>query len=159
MDDLGQVPEGGVAPPEAPHQHLERAEIALVRELRLEHVEPDLVRAWLVGVAAHELEPRLGVDEAADQPGTGDAVDVDAAAGHPGSPRLRCDGRRRFVRAGIRGGTQCALGGGQQRFHLVAAGRPEEIHRRHVLETPPEPREGGRGLLPAEGGPPTAGGP
>ena len=75
----------GSSQPGALEQHLEGAAVALVRELGLEHVEADLARLRRVALARHELEARLGVDEAADQPGRGDAVDVDALRASPTS--------------------------------------------------------------------------
>ena len=56
-----------------------------MREVGLEHVEAQLAGHGRV-VAAHEAEPRLGVDEAADQPRAGDPVDVDAAPRDPRPP-------------------------------------------------------------------------
>ena len=37
----------------------------------------------------HEQEDRLRIDEAADQPGAGDPVDLGPRAGHPDGPALR----------------------------------------------------------------------
>src|SRR5207237_7595885 len=84
VDDLGDGPQRRVGDLEAREQHLERAELALVRELAVEHVEAQL--AWLVAVLArrHELELRLGIDEAPDEPGASHAVDVDAGTSYPG---------------------------------------------------------------------------
>jgi hypothetical protein len=66
-----------------------------VRELGVEHVEAQLARRRRVTASGHELERRLLVDEATDQPRAGDAVDVDAL---PGDPRPLLDVRDR-VRA------------------------------------------------------------
>ena len=74
-------------------QHLEGAAIAAVRELALEHVEAQLARLGLVAARGHELEARLLIDEAADQPGRRDAIDLHAAAGDPGAVAERAGGR------------------------------------------------------------------
>ena len=84
MDDLGDRLERRVVRPACAEQDLEGAVVALVRELGLEHVEAELARLRHVALGRHELEPGLRVDEAADQPGRGDAVDVHALARHPG---------------------------------------------------------------------------
>ena len=65
-------------------QHLEGAAVALVGELGLEHVEAQLAGLGLVALRGDELEARLRVDEAPDQPGRADAVDVHPAPRHPG---------------------------------------------------------------------------
>ena len=50
----------GSAAAEVAQQDLERAEVPVVRELRLEHVEAQLAPPRRVLVPGHELEPRLG---------------------------------------------------------------------------------------------------
>src|SRR5262249_61574821 len=65
-------------------QHLERAAVSLMRELRVIHVEADLAATGPIPPRRHELEARVRVDETLDEPRTRDAIDVDAAAGHPG---------------------------------------------------------------------------
>ena len=76
-------------------QHLEGAAIALVGVLGLEHVEAQLARPGHVALRRDELELGLAVDEAPDQPGAGDAVDVDALAGDPDGAAGRGGRRRR----------------------------------------------------------------
>ena len=73
----------GSSRPARRQQHLEGAAIAVVRELAFEHVEAQFARPRRVARARHELEARAGVDEAADQPGRGDAVDLHALPRHP----------------------------------------------------------------------------
>jgi len=55
-------------------------------ELSFEHVEAELTRLGIVIFHGHEFEARLGIDKSPNQPRTGDAIDVDAAARHPGLP-------------------------------------------------------------------------
>src|SRR3569623_1873093 len=64
-------------------QDLERAPLPLVCVLRLEHVEAQLALAGLVSLRRDELQLGVRIDEAPDQPGAGDAIDMDAGAGHP----------------------------------------------------------------------------
>src|SRR5471030_1768122 len=64
-------------------QHLEGAAVAHVRELALEHVEAQFAGLRRITGARHELEARAGIDEAADQPRRGDAINLDALARHP----------------------------------------------------------------------------
>ena len=87
VDDLGDRLERRIARPARAEQHLEGAAVALVRELGLEHVEAELAGLRHVALGRHELEPGLRVDEPADQPGRGDAVDVHALRASPRSGR------------------------------------------------------------------------
>jgi len=98
MDQLGDGRECGVAQAEALQHYLEAAAVALVGELGLEHVEAQLSRHRRVGLAGDEFELGLGVDEPPDQPGAGDAIDVDALARDPAPAleRIRGRGRRRL---------------------------------------------------------------
>src|SRR5687768_12370464 len=66
---------------------LERAFLAYVREFGLEHVEAKLGRATLVATCRHELELRLRVDEAPDEPGARNAIHVDIFPCDPCLPR------------------------------------------------------------------------
>ena len=76
----------GSSRPASDQQHLERAAVAAVGVLAFEHVEAQLAGQRGVARAWHELEARALVDEAADQPGRGDAVDLHALARHPYAP-------------------------------------------------------------------------
>src|SRR5258706_2968942 len=84
VDDLRDRTQGRVGELEALQEDLERADLALVGELAVEHVEAQL--AGLVAILARrdELELRLRVDEAPDQPAARHAIDVDSAPAHPG---------------------------------------------------------------------------
>src|SRR5207302_5561548 len=64
-------------------KHFKSALVAFVSEFRLEHVEAQLALLRAVTFARYELETRLGVDEAADQPSAGNAIRVDTFARHP----------------------------------------------------------------------------
>src|SRR5262245_21733228 len=77
MHDLGDRPKCGVLQREPVQEVIERATMSLMRELGLEHVEPNL--AWRGAIAArrHELEPGLRVDEPSYQPGARYPVDMD----------------------------------------------------------------------------------
>jgi hypothetical protein len=68
VDDLGDPAQPGVAQSGALDQDLEGAAVAFVGVFRLEHVEADLAAARPVARGGGELEARLGVDEAPDQP-------------------------------------------------------------------------------------------
>src|SRR4029453_15941691 len=83
VDDLADGVERRVVQAGALQQHLEGAAVALVGVLALEHVEAHPARARQVGPAGHELEARARIDEAADQPGRGHAVDLHGLARHP----------------------------------------------------------------------------
>src|SRR5882762_8370324 len=101
VDDLRDRPQRGVGDLKARQQHLERAELSLVRELAVEHVETQLASLVAILARRHELELRLGIDEAPDEPRARHAIDVDAGAGDPGrSARLfqRLRGRDFFLR-------------------------------------------------------------
>src|SRR5262245_7089272 len=80
MDDLADRRQRGVAKAHPLDEHLERATVADVRELGLEHVEAEL--AWLgqVPLRRHELHLCVGIDEATDEPRTRDPIDVHAGA-------------------------------------------------------------------------------
>src|SRR5438093_6814960 len=99
VHDLGDRPERGIMEAEPLDENLERAAVSLVRVLRLEHVEARFTGLRPVSLARDELEARVGIDEAADEPGAGHPVDVNPLPGHPGPAadllahpaRLRCD--------------------------------------------------------------------
>src|SRR5262249_60544140 len=81
---------GGREPPPEP---LEGAAAALGRDLAARHVETDLAGGGLVLAGHHELEARLLVDEAPDEPGARHAIDEHAAPRHPGATAIGGGGR------------------------------------------------------------------
>ena len=83
VDDLGDGTHCRIVYREAGAQDLEGAEIALVRELGLEHVEAELAVLGTVSLARYEFEPRLRVNDAPDQPGARHPIDVDALPSDP----------------------------------------------------------------------------
>src|SRR5262249_23051993 len=83
VNDLGDGAQRGVVHTGPCEEHFERAHVALVRHLALEHVEAQLARLRLVILSRDELEARLGIDEASYQPRTGDTIDMDAATRDP----------------------------------------------------------------------------
>src|SRR6266545_607580 len=85
VDDLRDGAERRLIEPEALDQHLERAEVALVGELRLEHVEAQLALLRLVSLRRHELEARLRVDELPDEPSARHPIDLDPGPRDPRS--------------------------------------------------------------------------
>ena len=87
MDDLGDLGDPWIAQFETRDQGLERAAIPLVGELAPDGVEPHLARRRLGALRIGEAEASRGIDEATDEPGRGDAVDVDSLAGNPGQTR------------------------------------------------------------------------
>src|SRR6202022_5008434 len=84
VNDLGDRAQGGVLEASALQQHFERALVAFVGELRLEHVEAQLTFMRTVTLARYELEMRFGIDQTAAQPGAGDPICVNALACDPG---------------------------------------------------------------------------
>src|SRR5262249_61433517 len=102
VHDLRNRHECSVVETEARHEHLEGAEVTLVPELGLEHVEAELLRLGRVALGRHELEGRMLVDEATDEPGTGHAVDVNALASDPDSLLRLGDGERARGDSGAR---------------------------------------------------------
>lgn len=124
-------------------EHLERAAIAFVRELGLEHVEAQLARLGRVALAAHEREARLRIEEAPDEPRAGDAVDVDVLASDPGTAAYR-GGQHRLLMLHRR----FACAAFEARFELThepldrdAAGGREEVDRRDLAELLLEARD------------------
>src|SRR5262249_14275621 len=76
VDDLGDSSESWLFEVERAEHHLEGAELAIVRERGIEHVEAYLARGRGVPSRRNELEGRMLVDEAPDEPGAGDPVDM-----------------------------------------------------------------------------------
>src|SRR6516225_9798167 len=96
VDDLADRAQRGVLEAGALNQHLESALVTFMSELRLEHVEAQLAFLRSIAFARYELEARLRIDEAANQPGAGDPISVDTLAGYPGSVA------KRFLETGLR---------------------------------------------------------
>src|SRR4051794_1697893 len=145
VHDLGDRPERGLAKARALEQHLEGAAVALVRELGLEHVEPELAGHRHIPLRGHELEAGLGVDEAPDEPGRRDTVDVHARTRHPGPSlelaeaplgcrRLGQDRRRLFL-------AQPTLEFEEQTLGCLSAVGAEEVDRGDLGEPRLETRE------------------
>src|SRR5262249_31066806 len=106
MDDFRDGAQRRVLQRAPLHQHLERAFVALVRELGLEHVEAQLAFVGAIALAGYEFETCFGIDEAPYQPGAGDAIDVYALSRHPGPvaqrpERVRPGIDRRFLGHGL----------------------------------------------------------
>src|SRR5262245_17068449 len=102
MDDFRDGAQRRVLQRAPLHQHLERAFVALVRELGLEPVEAQLAFVGAVALAGNEFEVRLRVDETPYQPSAGDAIDVYALPRDPGPvaqrpERVRPGIDRRFL--------------------------------------------------------------
>src|SRR5437867_4187761 len=68
MHDLRNRHEGAVVEAEARHEDLKGAEVAVVRELRIKHVEAELLGLRLVTLGRYELDAGVGVDKPANQP-------------------------------------------------------------------------------------------
>ena len=92
MHDLADAGEGRIGvEPESPEERLERAAVAFVRELGLEHVEAELPALRAVALGRNEREARAGVDEGPNEPGTRDAIDEDAGTRNPRAVAIRCE--------------------------------------------------------------------
>src|SRR3954471_22607896 len=89
VDDFRDGAQRGVFWRAALHQHLERALVALVGELGLEHVEAQFGRLRAISLPGYELEAGLWINETAYQPGAGDPIHIDALSRHPG-PIAKC---------------------------------------------------------------------
>src|SRR5439155_17571463 len=81
-------PKGAVAQVKSTKQGLEGAALSDVRVFRLEHVEAQLACSWLVPSRGDELEPRVRIDESADQPSTCHAIHVNVFPCYPGATRF-----------------------------------------------------------------------
>src|SRR5439155_6491796 len=81
MDDFRDGAQRRVFQRASLQQHFERAFVALVRELGLEHVEAQLAFVGAIALAGYEFEVRLGVDETPYQPSASDAIGVYALSG------------------------------------------------------------------------------
>jgi hypothetical protein len=86
VDDLAERTQRGVpAEVELREQRLERAAIALVREVAADHVERHLAGASRLRGRVDETNTRGGIDEPADQPAARDPIDLRAPARDPGA--------------------------------------------------------------------------
>src|SRR5262245_16812492 len=83
MHDLADRREGRLVETASQQQHLERAAVALVRELRLEHIEAQLTPTGFIPFRRHELERGVRIDEAPNQPSRADAIHMDLAPRDP----------------------------------------------------------------------------
>src|SRR4051812_48424651 len=126
VDDLPDGAQRRVGDLEARQQHLEGAELPLVGELTVEHVEAQLALAVAVVPRRDELELRLRVDAAPDEPGAGHAVHVDAGPGDPGRAHrfLQRSSAGRLLSRWPPG--QLLLQLPEQALHRFAAARLEE---------------------------------
>src|SRR5262245_40905074 len=97
MDDFRDGAQRRVLQRAPLQQHFERAFVALVRELGLEHVEAQLAFVGAIALAGYEFEVRLGVDETPYQPSAGDAIGVYALSRDPGPVAQRPKRARRGI--------------------------------------------------------------
>src|SRR3954453_2803022 len=81
VHDLGDRAHAFVRDAGAPHQRLQRAAVAFVREIAAGHIEADLPIARLR--LRVEAEARFRIEEAADEPGGGEAIDANVRPRHP----------------------------------------------------------------------------
>src|SRR5205809_6981364 len=84
MDNFTDRAECGIVQAHAVEQDFERAAIALMRKLGIEHVEAHLTVLWRVLLLGYEFEVRLWIDKTTDQPGACHPINVHACAGYPG---------------------------------------------------------------------------
>src|SRR3954467_3559791 len=96
VDDLRDGAQRGILQCAALEQHLERALVALVGELGLEHVEAQFGRLRAISLPGYELEAGLWINETAYQPGTADPIHMDALPRDPDPvakrPEWACSG-------------------------------------------------------------------
>ena len=85
VNDVRHGAQRRVVDRESAQHHLEPAKVAVVGELGVEHIEAKLSHGRSVAAGRDELERGLRIDEATDEPGARDAVDVDSLARDPGS--------------------------------------------------------------------------
>ena len=116
VDDFRDGAKRGIFQCAALEQHFERALVALVRELGLEHVEAQFARMRAIPLAGYEFESSLRIDKAADQPGAGDAIHIDALPCDPGpvAQRAECTFRR----------NRCSLCSSRPRPRLILSPAP-----------------------------------
>ena len=130
---------GVVLEAEPVQQRLERAPVAFVRELALEHVEAELTGHGPVGLRTDEAEPRVRVDESTDQPGARHPVDEHAFARDPGSrPILPAIDARGCDRLPNVRRSQLHLDGVERLVGRRSPRRLEEVDGRHRGEPFPQ---------------------
>src|SRR5262245_48354146 len=128
MHDLGDRPECVILETKPFDEDFEGAAVAFMRVLRFEHVEANLPGLRPIALACDELEGRVSIDEAANEPGAGHAVDVDSLPGHPG-PTAELPGHPGRLRPGpFTPGRrdQPFLDAPQESVHDLATGSAEE---------------------------------
>src|SRR3954468_15975474 len=139
VHDLADGAQRRVAEAGAAQQNLERAAVALMRELGFEHVEAQLTCIRHIAFGRYEPEPGLRVDEAADQPRGGDPIDMDALASDPGAPAKIGQGHRSplFLLGELRlcdsFFAQPLLQACEQTIDCIAPVRPEEVDGDDVI--------------------------
>src|SRR5436309_9512568 len=84
VHDLGDRPERVILEAEPLDEYLEGATVALMCVFRFEHVETHFTSLRPVSLACDELEARVRIDEATDEPGAGHPIDVNPLPGDPG---------------------------------------------------------------------------
>src|SRR6266545_847832 len=146
VDDLGDLAQRWIRQPEPLDEHFERAELAFVRELRLEHVEAELALLGPVVLRRHELEARLPVDELQDEPGARHPVHLDPGARDPRASTVLRDVQRRLRLLGSLDGPHACLHSGQEALDDLAPGCSKEVDCRELGRALPQPRELSRKL-------------
>src|SRR5262249_37346395 len=103
--------------------------IALVRELRLEHIEAELAAERLVAFGGDKFKARVRIDEASDEPGTRHAIDVNPPPRDPRFVReIRGPVRPRFPARGDRlFAANAACEPADDAFGRVAPRRAEKV--------------------------------
>src|SRR5262249_44057517 len=138
MDDLCDDAEGGILGVEASQQCLEGAGLALMGVFGFKHVESQLPRSGAIAFRCDKLETRLGVNEAANQPGAGDAINLYPLACHP-------RGSSRWLRRCSRGstsrfnGSHLCLDSSKQFVSGLTARRSIKIHGDDFCQTTLQP--------------------
>src|SRR5262249_12901797 len=136
VDDLPDLRQRPLREPHPRQERLERAAIPLVAEIPAHNVKADLASARRL-FRIDEPEPRLRIDEAADGPGGGDAVDVNAAACPPRrAAELLAALRARRATSSLR------FESPQELLHGRLSASLEEVDPRDLLETLPRPGDG-----------------
>src|SRR5919198_773102 len=137
VHDLRNRHEGAIVETQPRHENLEGAEVALVRELGLEHVESELAALGTVSFSGHELEPRVRVDDAPDQPGARDPIDVNALPGDPRAATKIFDPLTGSCSDSSP--THPRLEAGEQTLRCLPTRRAEEVDGDHFREAPVQP--------------------
>src|SRR5207247_562350 len=119
MHDPGDRPQRGILEAEFFEEDLEGAAVALMGVVRLEHVEAHFTGLRPVSLACDELEARVWIDEAVDEPGASHPIDVNPLPGYPGpaADLLAHPAGLRDDLFTARGGDQPRLDTSQQSVH------------------------------------------